>query len=91
MKCNVDKSSSGGMKAYSNNRVAAIGSKPSSLTSIPHKFIPDSSSLFCSQLDGKMEALGSGGGGDNGGGQQITTGSEYSLFGPRGFVTSFAR
>lgn len=83
MKCGneVEKS----LKAYSNNRV--VGVSKSVAPVVPQKFIPDSSSLFCSQLDGKMETGEQGGDG----GTQPTGGTEYSLFGSRGFVTSFAR
>lgn len=66
---NVERS----LKSYSNSRV----------TKTRPKLIPDSSSLFCSQLDGLK-------------GNDVSTESqpivgEYSLFGPQPFVTSFAR
>jgi len=67
VKCSNDTERSS--KSYSNNRV----------TKVSQKLIPHSSSLFCSQMDGK-EAQES---------QPIV--GEYSLFGPRRFATSFAR
>jgi len=68
------------LKAYANKEEC------SPVSVIPQKFIPDSSSLFCSQLDGKVDIVG-----DGSEQSQPITASEYSLFGPRGFVTSFAR
>lgn len=58
------------LKSYSNNRV----------TKTSQKLIPDSSSLFCSQLDGKEVSR-----------ECPPIVGEYSLFGPRRFATSFAR
>jgi len=80
VKYNADKEMENSLKAYSSSHL----SKPAAI--IPRKFIPGSSSLFCSQLDGKVDIVREGGGQS-----QPVAGSEYSLFGPRGFVTSLAR
>jgi hypothetical protein len=83
-------------KSYSSNRAASVMlmKTPSVVPSSAHKFIPDSSSLFCSQLDGKMETTTKGGSSQvesSSRNQPVLGGGEYSLFGPRGFVTSLAR
>jgi len=80
MKCDGEKKLEKSLKAYANKQEC------SPVSVIPQKFIPDSSSLFCSQLDGKVDLVG-----DGSEQSQSITASEYSLFGPRGFVTSFAR